>query len=363
MNSIRKKITIGILLTLVSSILIVGLLSSHLLNNSFEGFLQTQEAEGFGYGRGRNQSDEKRLERYQTITSEFQNNIVLSLIVSSFFGFIISIGVGLYISNRISNPLKVLQQKLVDMRQNRYKKLDIETDTVEIIKLAEAYNKLIDELARIESLREDLVSDVAHELKTPLTKVIGQLEGCADGLYECDKSHLTKILENAYQIGALIDSLQRVVEIKAKKYELTLDKVKLSDFVESIISGLSKDSIKILNRVRNDVIIKADKDKLREIFDNLLSNAIRHTEKGEVTIDYDSTSSSIKICDTGEGIEKKDLPYIFERFYRGDKSRSKETGGFGLGLAIVSELVEAHGWSISVTSKIKRGTCFSISLN
>lgn len=360
-NSIKGKITLGIIITLLISIFLIGGISTILINNGFDTFIQTQNNEGFGYG-GRNQSDERRLERYQEITTEFKSSIIISIIISSSVGFIISVGVGFYLSNRISGPLSKLKDRLKELRENDFRHIKIDTDTKEILELAEEYNKVIDELTRIENLREDLVSDVTHELKTPLTKILGKIEGVIDGVYDFNIDHMKKIRDNANQLKALIESLEKVIQIRSEKYSLYKTTINLFEFIDSIIAGLGNGKVEIKNKIPKSVFIEADKLKLREILDNLLSNALRHTQSGDISFCYEIDKNILIIEDTGSGIAEKDIPYVFERFYRADRSRSKETGGFGLGLAITQELVEAHGWEIEVTSKLGKGTSFKIFL-
>lgn len=357
-KTLLVKITIAILLTVSISIAIIAIISSLKIEQGFTNFIEQQSTEVYGFGYGKNQKSEEKAQRHQQLIGEFQTTVNQSIFIASIAGIIGSLIIGLVLSKQISNPLKLLNNKLNSARKNNYESLDFETNTSEVNDLVTSYNQLISELKRIELLREDLVSDVTHELKTPLTKIVGQVEGCIDGVYKCDNQRLEQILGSARQLEALISRLQELVELKAGKAKLNIKEINLYEFVNGLLEGYPSTDIELINTIEPTVTINADAIKFHEILENLINNGIKHTKKGSVSIYFKNHSLYIK--DTGEGIPTEDLPYIFERFYRSDKSRNKETGGLGLGLSIVKELVNLHGWSISVESEIDKGTTFTI---
>ncbi|MBN1617841.1 HAMP domain-containing histidine kinase [Candidatus Dojkabacteria bacterium] len=357
-KSIISKFTIGIVLTVLIVVTIVGVISTIQINQGFDTFIQQQNREGYGSGSGKYQDEDEKSQRHQEIIDVFQNKINSSIFIASGAGLFISVVVGVLISRQIVAPINLLSNQIDNATRNNFSLIKKKSNTLEIDKLTDKFNELVSEINRIEKLRDELVSDVTHELKTPLTKIKGQIEGCIDGVYKCEPSHLQKTLMNVDQLENLISQMQKLIQLKARKYEMKKEFVELKKFVDSLVSGYSKNNLSIINQVSDNVFVLADKSKLREILDNLLSNAVNNTESGSVTIDY--SDRKITVSDTGKGIDKKDLPYIFERFYRADKSRSKKTGGLGLGLSIVKELVKAHGWSISVISKSGKGSQFII---
>lgn len=359
-NSLKSRITLAIIAALLLNIIFIGALSYSRINDSFNDFIVTGEAEGFGMGMGmgRNQNDERRIARYEELVGNFEESIGSSLLIATLAGFILSLIIGVFISDRIASPLNDLKNKIKSLSKNSHEKIETSYSTKEIQELSTEFNGLVDELKRIEGLREDMVSDVAHELKTPLTKILGQIEGCIDGVYECDEKQLKKIINNVYHLEKLINTLQKIVEIRSLAGDLEIEEIDLRDLVDNILSGVDSKDLKIENLVPIDTKINADISKLVEIIENLVTNAIRYTEKGSVKIKFDN--NKLSIIDTGIGIAEDDIPYIFERFYRTDKSRSIETGGFGLGLAIVKELVEAQGWEIEVESKVGEGSMFIV---
>lgn len=370
-NTIFGKIFLGIVATVIAIVVTMTVFTSYKISQGFDVFLyQQRQMYGSGWRRNTDTNSEESSregitavneERYQQIIDEFQTTINQSILFASLLGIAASVAIGYVISRQLAKPLHILRNQLHQASKNNYQHLKTKGSSSEIKELVQQFNKLIDELNRVELLRGNLVSDVTHELKTPLTKVVGQLEGCIDGVYKCDTDHLRKILGNVEQLTELISDLQALVEIKAGKINLKLSQVNLSSLINSVISGYSKPTVKIVNTVDPHATISADKSRLREVLDNLISNAIRHTEKGEVNISLNS-GAKLVIADTGVGIHEQDLPYVFERFYRADKSRSKDTGGLGLGLAIVKEIVELHGWKIEVKSKLGKGTQFIITI-
>lgn len=358
-ETINGKIILMFILTTVITLAGVGYFSNYQVEKGFERFVKTQEQEFeiLKHRPSKFLNELAQVKRYEEITNQFRQTLTRSIILSSVFGLSFSIIAGTIISSHITDPLRKLKKTMGQVSKNNYKIRAKEIGSSEIKELIREFNNLTSELERIEKLRANLVSDVSHELKTPLTKVRGQLEGVIDGIYKSDKNQIEKTLSNLDQLEYLVAKLQELTEIQAGKVQLKKTSIAILPLVENIISGYSEKDIEFILDIQENLKIKADKNKLTEILDNLVSNAYKFTTSGTITISADK--EKIEIKDTGRGIPKKDLPYIFERFYRVDKSRSKDTGGLGLGLAIVKELAEAHQWEIKVKSS-KKGTRFVI---
>lgn len=357
-KSVFTKISLGMLTITLVVASISGIISSIEINNGFESFLYQQNKEFGGYGQGRGQTDEIKEQKHKELINEFQSTIFTSILIATLAGSSVAFLIGLIISKQLTNPLNELKEKIEEISSNKYKKIKLKTNTSEINELIKKFNQLIDELDRVEELRENLVSDVSHELKTPLTKIVGLIEGSIDGIYEPSIDHLKKILGNVNQLEHLINQLQKLVQLRSGKQSIEIREVDLHKLINDTISGHSKENIQIFNNVKEKTKIKADKNKLIEVLDNLISNALRHTKKGKVEISF--KNDRLIIEDTGEGIPKEHLPYIFERFYRSDKSRNKKSGGLGLGLSIVKEIINLHNWEINVSSITQKGTKFTI---
>ncbi|NTW72786.1 MAG: HAMP domain-containing histidine kinase, partial [Eubacteriaceae bacterium] len=233
--------------------------------------------------------------------------------------------------------------------------------------LSESINNLSAALERQENLRKRLTSDVAHELRTPVTTLQSHLEAFIDGVWEPDQKRLRGLHEETVRIGNMINDLEK---LSRYDYEARLDlsNFDLADILQSIqeMYGIKfSESKKILKVDSEHLPFTGDKDRIKQALVNLLDNALKYTkEKDQVEIRafLEKRNIVIEVKDTGTGIREEHLPYIFERFYRADDSRNRSTGGSGIGLSIVKSIVEAHGGTISVTSKPEEGTCFRITL-
>jgi signal transduction histidine kinase len=266
--------------------------------------------------------------------------------------------------------------------------------------LAESFNRMIEELERADQQRRKLTADVAHELRTPLHIIQGNLEGILDDVYEPSADHISATLDETRALARLVDDLQTLSLAEAGQLPLVLEPVNVSELLADVATSFSgqAEAAGIDLRVEpavsatgpapstagpapsstgarssngadgdpSTMTITGDVGRLDQTLGNLMANALRHTPPGgSITLGAQPTQGGIRIVvrDTGEGIPAEDLPYIFDRFWRGDRSRSHAGGvGSGLGLSIARQLVQAHGGQIGVESEPGRGTTFTIDL-
>jgi signal transduction histidine kinase len=232
---------------------------------------------------------------------------------------------------------------------------------------------MTEELERADQQRRNLTADVAHELRTPLHIIQGNLEGILDGVYAPTEAHVGATLDETRALARLVDDLRTLSLAEAGQLPLTWESVDVSELLGDVGTSISgqAEAAGIDLRVEADadpstLMVSADVGRLGQVLNNLLANALRHTPSGGViTLQAERIQQAIHIVvrDTGEGIPAEDLPFIFDRFWRGDRSRSHARGaGSGLGLAIVQQLVQVHGGSISVKSEAGKGTTFTIEL-
>lgn len=218
----------------------------------------------------------------------------------------------------------------------------------------------ITEIRKLEKIRSDFVANVSHELKTPLTSIKGFVETLLEGALEDkqDCRHFLQIIQdNANRLDSLINDLLDLSYLESKAVSLEKNEVKIKDLVEDILAGfnsqLKKKNITAKSDLPRDLVIKADKDKIGQVLVNLIDNAIKfNRENGTIRIYSEELGDKIKffVEDSGIGIPPKDIPRIFERFYRVDKARSRELGGTGLGLSIVKHIIELHAGLVDVES-------------
>jgi len=221
----------------------------------------------------------------------------------------------------------------------------------EIGELANAFNAMAAGLERVERLRRDMVSNVAHELRTPLTNIRGYLEALQDAVVPPTQETFQLLLEETLRLIVLVENLLDLARADAAKMGLDLEQIEIADLASRALKkfGLefSRKNIQVMPELRETgVKVPADSEKISRVIENLLKNALQYTpEGGTALVKTGIFDRGVKfsIENTGPGIEEKDLPYVFERFYRGEKSRSRDYGGTGIGLAIVKEIVEAHG--------------------
>ncbi|MDT3418220.1 MULTISPECIES: ATP-binding protein [Bacillales] len=239
----------------------------------------------------------------------------------------------------------------------------------ELYDLVQTFNNLVHNLQKQEELRKRLTSDIAHELRTPLNTLLAQTEGMIDGIWKATPEHLEAARSEVVRLIRIVSDLDQVIQAEAGALSISLDVINLNQVVENIADSMNpsfqQKGIRLTVRLDNDVWILGDKQRLAQVFSNLLTNALKHTpESGEVIISVvkKERKVEVKVIDNGAGISPEDLPYVFERFYRGDRSRNREKGGTGLGLTIVKGIVEAHQGEISIESEVGKGTTVTITL-
>ncbi|MFY1670006.1 sensor histidine kinase [Plantactinospora sp. WMMB334] len=238
----------------------------------------------------------------------------------------------------------------------------------EIATLARSFNRMADSLQRGEERQRRLVADVAHELRTPLANLRGYLEALSDGVIEPDSELFASLHEETVLQQRIVDDLQDLALAEAGSLAYHRTGVDLAELLETCRTthGANADAAGVTLTVSAEpVIVHADPDRLRQVVGNLITNALRATGRGgqvTLTLRRDGESAVIRVADTGSGIAPDALPYVFDRFWRGDSARGRKTGGSGLGLAIVRQIVTDHGGAIRVASELGTGTTFTITL-
>ncbi len=226
---------------------------------------------------------------------------------------------------------------------------------------------------RNDKLRKDFIANVSHELRTPIAMLQGYSEAIIDDIVTSDaeKKEIAKIIyEESLRMGRLVNELLDIARMEAGHIELNKKPVEIASFVEWIVhkfQGLARENgIRLTYELKNaSGQIEFDTDRIEQVLTNLIHNAIHHTDNGgevKLVVSCDEKRCRFDVIDTGKGIPEEDLPYVFERFYKADKSRTRKQGGTGLGLSIAKNIVEAHKGTISVHSKLNEGTTFTFYL-
>ena len=298
------------------------------------------------------------------------------------FGAGIAVSFGVFVSTSLTRGLRHVEQaaeRLADGDLSARAEID---GRDEVARLAATFNRMADQLEaaarkqrELDTLRRDLIAWTSHDLRTPLTSIRVVVEALADSVIDDPDTiqrYLHAIRSDVSSLNSLIDDLFELAQLDAGG--MTFDKVpvSLSDLISDVLERMRALADRRRVRLGGQVSpqldpVTIDPQKIERVLSNLISNAIRHTpEGGEVTIDArrDAARGHIRVSvsDPGEGIPADDLPRVFERFYRGEKSRSRAGGGAGLGLAIAKGLVEAHGGTIEVASQVGAGSTFTFTL-
>lgn len=299
----------------------------------------------------------------------FKTSINKSIIASGIITLLIIIIISLYFSKQFSNPIKEVATMSVNLSKGDFDtKYSTESNIEELENLRKSINILAEKLKNQDMLRKKLVSDISHEIRTPLNILQNNLEAMIDGVFPVTNDRLNYLNEEVIRFGRLLNNLNVLKEFEDESIKLNFEKILLDELIEGIYKDFymvaENRNIKLnynatLNEKHN---IIGDKDKLKQVFINLISNAIKFTDKnGEINVNLYSDNKNIivEVKDNGMGIKKEDLPYIFERLYRGDKSRH-EIEGNGIGLTIVKNILQLHSSSIDVESSEGKGSIFKV---
>jgi len=289
--------------------------------------------------------------------------ILLAAAIAAVVSFIL----GTFMAGRLSGPISRAIKTADQISEGNYNdRVQESTHTREIVELSATVNKLAETLGKQEILRKRLTADVAHELRTPIANLQSHLEAMIDGIWEPDTERLKSCHDEALRLSKIVGDLETLARYDGENVVLHKERIDLPELIKTIVisfeNELRSKNIRLQYEAA-DLYPEADKDKLTQILVNILSNALKYTDEGGsilITATKDDDKVKISIRDTGIGISPEDLPYIFERFYRADKSRSRATGGSGIGLTIAKSLVEAHGGTLSVNSDYGSGSEFII---
>ena len=274
-----------------------------------------------------------------------------------------------FLSRRILAPVESLARAARGLAQGDFSRRVEVGSRDEVGELSRTFNTMAEELARTEQVRRSLVADVAHELRTPLSNIRGYLEAIRDGMVDADETTLDSMHEEVTILTRLIEDLQELALAESGQLALYIQPCELADLVRKAVASVQPKAdskgIGISMEPFGGVPIEADPERIGQVLRNLLTNAVNYTPtKGSIGVRINEGKQEIELSveDTGPGIDEHELPYVFERFYRVDKSRSRSTGGVGLGLTIAKRLVEAHGGRIWVTSQVDKGSTFTFAL-
>lgn len=300
----------------------------------------------------------------------FRRSINSLLLLGGMLAVIASLFISYIISTRMTSPLTTMTAAAKKIEAGEFSHRVIVKSRDEIGDLAAAFNHLAATLERQEKLRRDLTADIAHELRTPLASIRSHIEAYLDGVMQPSEKNIKSIHEEILRLTRLVADLGEIATLESGKVNIVKSKLDLNEIADKVVTNVlplfdEKEVDLDLRMADKPLTVKGDSDKISQVLYNLLHNALKYTPAGgraQVRLEKNGKKAMIFIKDTGIGIDLVEHPSIFERFYRVDKSRNRATGGAGIGLTVVKELVEAHNGNIVVASEPGKGTEFKIAI-
>jgi histidine kinase len=294
-----------------------------------------------------------------------------SLTVAAIGAILAGILTSLFLAREILRPLNQIARSSQRIASGRYSERVAVPSSTELSTLATNFNEMAEALEQVELQRVALISNVMHELRTPLTGLSGYLEGLMDGLFTNDRETFAQMDQEVRRLRRLVDDLQALSKVEAGQISLHIDDFDLIPVVERVMAQLQPQATAQCLELRSEqvqpeIYVCADPDRTAQVLLNLIGNAIRYTPEGgciQVQIEGAGRMARVMVVDDGLGIPAEALPYIFERFYRVDRSRARSSGGSGIGLTISRHLAWAMGGDLTAASDGPgQGSTFTFSL-
>ncbi len=312
-----------------------------------------------------------------SISANFLNAVQRTTWITGLMTGILGLLLGFFLFRQIVSPIRTVTEAASNIANGKlHQRVPVKSND-EVGTLARTFNQMADSLERDQHLRQSMIADIAHELRTPVTILQANLEGMLDGVLPSSPEEIASLRDEVDLLSRLIADLRLLSLAEAGQLKLEKTMVPARRIVELAIEGFQMQAAEQKVNLVTDVAdglppVFVDADRMNMVLRNLISNALRYTpENGEIVVHASQKDGEaiLNVTDTGRGIAVEDLPYVFDRFYRADKSRSRSSGGSGIGLAIVKQLVEAHGGKVLVKSPVysnsvqeKGGTCFTIQM-
>ena len=365
MNRLSVKLTLLFVAIALVAVAVVGFWVNSAVQTEFNSYYQQIPRIGpgpGGLGPGRMMGV---LE--QTFLNAFRNSLWFAALAA----ILVAVVLGLVFSRIVASPIKKLTSSAKSVANGDLSQRVRHKSRDEVGELSAAFNSMAEQLETKERNRRQLLADIAHELRTPLSIVQGNLEAWLDGVITPTPEHIATAYDEVILLTRLITDLRELSLAEAGQLKLSQSSVSLNDVVSTEISSFDIRAKEKQVSISSEDLSSLptafiDRDRIRQVLHNLLDNALRFTPAGgTITIEASSNSNgwiTVDVSDTGTGISPEDLPYIFNHFYKADKSRHRGHGGSGIGLALVKLLVEAHGGKVWVESEAGKGSTFYFTL-
>ena len=303
----------------------------------------------------------------QAFLNAFRNSLWLAALMA----ILVAVVLGLVFSRIVASPIKQLTLSAKSVANGDFSQRVQQKSRDEVGELSSAFNSMAEQLEKKEQNRRQLLADIAHELRTPLSIIQGNLEAWLDGVITPTPEHIATAYDEAILLSRLITDLRDLSLAESGHLKLSQSATSVGSLISAEVSSIEtrtkEKQIVVSSEIPSTLPrVFVDSDRIRQVLHNLIDNALRYTPTGgRINIEAHSGSSgwvTVRVSDSGSGISPEDLPHIFNHFYKADKSRQRGYGGSGIGLAIVKQLVETHGGKVWVESEVGKGSAFSFSL-
>lgn len=377
MNRLSIRLSLAFITVTLVTVLIVAVVTGWYASEGFRRYVAHRDSDSTGtaqswvndpppgWNRPEGQPPPHPPGSFRPEDLEFLAALRNALIIAALIAGGTGIALGVFISRTVASPLANLAGAARDFAARHWERRAIVAGVDEVASAARAFNAMADDLQRAETLRRNLMADIAHELRTPLTVIQGNLRALLDGVYPLELDEIASIYDETLLLTRLVSDLRELALAEAGQMPLTVDTVEVTPLLQTAVDNFATaaemQSVSIaLGSAPGAVSVVADGDRLRQILYNLIANALRHAPGGHITLSAQAEGSMVKISvqDTGEGIPPDAIAHIFDRFYRADPSRTRSSGGSGLGLAIAKTWVEMMRGKIGVESTPGKGSTF-----
>lgn len=301
--------------------------------------------------------------------NELMTNIKSSILIAVLISFIIGIIIALILSTNITNPIKQISDATLKIKDGDYNINLKDSKIIELENLQNNIKYLSINLKNQKFVRKQYAQDISHELRTPITNLQLYIEAIKDGVIDADEQTLSSLLEEIHRLEGLVVNLNKSFNDNSEYLKINKKEFNLSEHINSLLDTvkprLNKLDISLIEEIKDGIIINSDKDKISQIVQNLVSNAIKAIKDDgliRVSLSEDKNNIYLVVKDNGVGISDEKKEAIFERFYRIDDARNTKLNGHGLGLSITKNFVESLGGKIKLKSKLGKGSTFSVIL-
>jgi two-component system sensor histidine kinase BaeS len=368
-NKLWLKMAVITAATAVVGVLVATLLINNSTNADFRGYLEHigRMNQMMGGGAGQMMGAPE---------TDFLNSVHNSLWIAGGIAVAIAAAIALVFSRQITAPLRRLSVAASRVARGDLSYRVTPGSTDEVGTLSNTFNSMVDSLEKNQDMRRKLMGDLAHEMGTPLAVIQSNLEGILDGVVEPSSSNISSLHQESLLLSRLVKDLRTLSQVEAGKLNLSPAPGDIGALVSSIVTATDSEArrknVSLSLHIQPDLPrAMMDKDRVSQVVVNLLSNALRYTSEGDaikVTVTTQKGSGQpdqyllVSVSDTGQGISEEEVPHIFDRYYQGAQPKEKRSGGSGIGLTVVKELVEAHKGKVWVESARGKGSTFFFTL-